>query len=108
MRRIRIQKLGEVVGALPAASKEEYVPGTHGVTGKSIPIEYTLEGTLVNPLTVGESVIVLRETRNGVAATGLFQSSPVTLITNTSFYTANSVYDYSYLTPDKDVVSFSA
>ena len=104
--KIKITKRGEVVGGLPAASKDEYVAGTQGIEGKSIPVDYWLEGDLIYPIRVGERVQVNRTTRNGVECTGFFISSPVTLIVESTFYTANSVYDFSFPTPDE--VAFSA
>jgi hypothetical protein len=106
--KVRIQKRSEVTGGLPAADKTEYIPGTGGVEGKSLPIDYWLTGDMPNPPKVGECVFVLRDTRNGVACPGLFQTTPVTEVTETSFRTKNSVYDYSLLTSDKEEVSLPA
>jgi hypothetical protein len=107
MQQIKITKRAEVTGGVPAASNDEYVPGSGGVKGKSIPVDYWLTGTLIQPITVGASVVVAREIRNGVEAPGIFQTSPVVEVTNDTFRTANSVYDYTYLTPEGKTVEFT-
>lgn len=63
----------------------------------SIPNEYWLEGYLVQGPEVGKSVVVQREIRCGVKATGIFQSSAVTEITEEGFNTLNSIYILEYL-----------
>ena len=105
--KVRIQKRSEVTGGLPAASKTEYIPGTGGVEGHSLPIDYWLTGDMAALPKVGQCVFVLRDTRNGIACPGMFQSTPVTEVTETSFRTKNSVYDYQVLTTEKESVSLS-
>ncbi len=105
--KVRIQKRAEVAGGLPAATNVEYVPGTDGVENKSIPIDYWLTGELVNPITVDQSVQVIRETRNGVECVGFFVTSKVTEVTPTTFKTKNSIYDYLVLTNNPNEVSLS-
>ncbi len=90
--KVEIKKIAAVEGGLPAASKEEYIPGTGGVKGHSIPVEYSLTGNMPNPLRVGECVFVMRETRNGIKCPGMFQTTPVTAITDAGFTTKNSIY----------------
>lgn len=106
--RIKITKRAEVTGGFPAASNDEYVPGSGGVEGKSIPVDYWLTGTLIGNIVVGQGVNVARDSRNGVKCDGWFQSSPVTEVTDKTFRTANSVYDYECLTPEDNTVSLSA
>jgi len=106
--KLRIQKRAEAAGGLPAASNSEYVPGSNGVENKSIPIDYWLTGELTEPITVGKPVMVVRDTRNGVKALGLFQSSPVVEVTPTTFKTRNSIYDYLVLTNSAEEVCLTA
>lgn len=103
--KLRIQKRAEAAGGLPSATNAEYVPGSGGIKNKSIPIDYWVIGELVNPITVGQSVRVLRESRNGVACPGVFQTSPIVEVTPTTFKTQNSIYDYLVLTNDANAVS---
>ena len=102
--RIRIQKRAEVTGGLPACEAGSYTSGTAQAAGFSIPIEYSAEGELARPLQVGEGLIMLRDTRNGVKCPGVFQTSPIIEITRDSFMTKNSVYDYEYLTSEPESV----
>jgi len=106
--KIRIQKRSEAVGGAPAASNDEYIPGSGGVENISLPIDYWLVGELVNPIAEGQSVRVLRESRNGVECPGFFVTSTVTEVTLSTFKTKNSIYDYSFLTNDENTVSFAA
>jgi hypothetical protein len=95
--KIRIQKRAEVTGGLPARDMADHIPGRVQPEGFSIPIDYTIEGDLTETITVGKSVKVIRETRNGVKALGIFHTSPVTEVTDRTFRTLNSVYDFEYL-----------
>jgi len=106
--KLRIQKRAEAAGGLPAASNDEYVPGSNGVENKSIPIDYWLTGELMYPLTVGRPVEVLRESRNGVKTPGIFMTSPVVELTPTTFKTKNSIYDYLVLTNSAEEVCLTA
>ena len=96
---IQIQKIAAVVGGLAPMEKDKYVPGTANniSENKSLPIEYSIEGELMSPIEVGKGVIVFRTKRNGVAATGYFQTSKITEVTENTFKTQNSVYTYNYL-----------
>ena len=67
MKKIYIEKLAEVPGGLPARSMDEHIMGKSNDHHTSIPIEYNLEGNLINDIKVGESVIVERSKRNGVS-----------------------------------------
>jgi hypothetical protein len=67
----------------------------------SVPVEYTITGFLPNDITVGSGVYVLRDTRNGTKAEGIFETSVVRKIqekTNGLIVTTNnSVYDLEWL-----------
>lgn len=102
--RIKISKRAEVTGGFPAADKDKYIPGSDGIEGFSLPVDYWLTGRLLGDIAVGQPVVVYRDTRNGVKADGIFQSSPVVEVTRDSFMTKNSVYDYEYLTEAPEAV----
>lgn len=96
---IQIQKIAAVDGGLVPMEKDKYVPGTANniLENKSLPIEYSIEGELLSPIEVGKGVSVYRTKRNGVAATGYFQTSKITEVTENTFKTQNSVYTYNFL-----------
>jgi len=96
---IQIRKIAAVVGGLAPMEKDKYVPGTANniSENKSLPIEYSIEGELLSPIEVGKIVFVFRTKRNGVAATGYFQTSKITEVTENTFKTQNSVYAYNFL-----------
>lgn len=96
---IVIKKIAAVEGGFAAMEKDKFIPGTGNniKENKSIPIEYEIEGTLLTPIEIGNGVNVLRTKRNGVVAHGLFQTTNVTELTDTTFKTKNSVYMYHYL-----------
>ena len=96
-KQIYIEKLAEVPGGLPARSMDEHIMGKSNDHHTSIPIEYNLEGNLINDIKVGESVIVERSKRNGVSVYGVFTTSRVTEVGDKYFKTQNSVYKYSFL-----------
>ena len=96
---IQIQKIAAFDGGLVPMEKDKYVPVTANniLENKSLPIDYSIEGKLIYPMELGKGVLVLRTKRNGVAATGYFQTSKITEVTENTFKTQNSVYAYNYL-----------
>lgn len=95
-RRIVIKKLDIAANPHLTAKMEDYTPGKNlGLT--SVPINYEIEGYLIDPMLLGNVVRVHRFRRNNVAAEGLFETTPVTELTNSTFKTANSIYKYEYL-----------
>lgn len=68
-----------------------YVPGSAD-NPESLPVGYVLEGYLLSPVEVGKCLRMLRISRNGIAALGVFESSPVTAISDSVIITQNSVY----------------
>jgi hypothetical protein len=94
---VKITKLAETPGGLPAAAVAEHEPGSLGVEGKSLPIDYTIEGFLTEPVIVGCRVQVDRRKRNGVPIDGLFLTSPVVEVNEVGFRTMNSVYMLEFL-----------
>lgn len=94
---VRIKKIGVATTPLyPTPKIEDYVMGGDN-PGVSTPVEYTLEGTLLFPITVGNSVLVNRTKRNDVVCPGFFQSSTVVEFKDNVFTTRNSLYEVEYL-----------
>ena len=95
--KILIQKIGAMPDALfPTPKSEDYIPGQDN-GDVSLPIEYTIEGDLIENIEVGYPVSVWRSKRNGVEAPGYFKSSKVTMKTENTFNTLNSQYKYELL-----------
>ena len=96
---IRIRKIDVVEGGLPAIDSGKYVPGTDQTLKehKSLPVQYEIEGELLENIEVGKSVQVFRTKRNGIEVGGMFTTSPVTSVNEKEFTTANSKYQYSFL-----------
>ena len=97
MKKIYIEKLAEVEGGLAARQKHNHKDGRDHFDNYSLPIEYNLEGELINDIEVGKSVVVSRTKRNGVDAYGIFKTSRVTDVGENYFKTQNSVYMYKFL-----------
>ncbi len=93
--RLRVRKLSGVPGGAPPIAKDAYQPGTEQPEPYSIPVDYEVEGEIQGfhqlPV-VGESFTMLRHSRNGASAIGVFATSPVTEVTKNGFTTQNSVY----------------
>lgn len=71
----------------------------HGVVNKgtSIPTDYWVEGYLINPLKIGESVMIQRIIRNGEEVSGFMTTSEIIEINGDIFETLNSIYKIEYL-----------
>lgn len=95
--RIHIEKVAEVKSGLPANPKGAHVPGEEQNENFSLPIEYWIEGTLINPIEVGNPVCIQRDNRNGIKIDGYFTSTNVTEVTTNQFKTQNSVYNYYFI-----------
>lgn len=94
---IYIEKLAEVEGGLPARNKHNHRDGKDHFDNYSLPVEYNIEGYLLNEIQVNESVMIDRIKRNGVSASGAFVTSRVTEVGDNYFKTLNSVYMYKFL-----------
>jgi hypothetical protein len=95
---IYIEKLAEVEGGLPARQKHNHKDGRDHFDNYSLPVEYNIEGYLLNDdIKINESVMVDRNKRNGVVASGLFCTSHVVEVGENYFKTKNSVYMYKFL-----------
>jgi hypothetical protein len=95
--RIRIEKIAEAPGGLPANDRKLHIDGQDQDENVSLPVEYTIEGELMGIISVGNSVVVNRDTRNGVKMPGIFTTSTVQDIGYKSFTTRNSVYNFTIL-----------
>jgi len=95
--RIRIEKIAEAQGGLPANDRQLHIDGQEQDGNVSLPLEYTIEGNLIGEMEIGEPVIVARDTRNGVKVSGMFTTSPVQEINGRTFKTRNSVYHFKFL-----------
>lgn len=92
MKNVKIQKISASNNPLFETPKiEDYEVGKDN-GDVSLPIEYTIEGTLVAPIEIGKPVSVLRKKRNGISMIGLFTTSEVVKKTEKTFETKNSVY----------------
>src|ERR1035438_5488132 len=88
---VTIQKTGITDDPLIAsATWDEFKPG--GPNTKSLPEGYTMTGILHNEPQVGQPLMLLRQTRNGVPALGIFTSSVITKIEGNKIWTLNSIY----------------
>ena len=77
-------------------SQEDY-DFLKGITPMSLPVEYWIEGYLFEEPEVGKSVVVEREVRNGIKASGVFITSAVVKILEDGFETKNSIYKLEVL-----------
>lgn len=101
---IKLTKLVAAPNAFfPAANKENYQYGKDNY-GVSLPVDYWLEGYLLNnEIKEGERVVVERTNRNGVECKGLFTSSLVKKVDKEKglFWTENSTYKVEVLKENK-------
>lgn len=77
-----------------AASQEKYDQDKSD--SKSVPVDYEVVVTIGSKIQVGESIHSAVESRNGIKATGIFSTSPITSIEEQEdgmlVETNNSVY----------------
>ena len=88
---VRLVKLSACENALiPPSPWEDWKIGE--MNTRSLPVDYELQGILVEPMEAGKPIRVLRTHRNGVRVDGFFQSSPVREFKNGAAITLNSIY----------------
>jgi len=76
---------------MPACPAAIYAPGVY--TGHlSLPIDYWIEGLLLEDVRLNGRIHLSRYVRQGVVARGLFTSSIICRIDGSSLVTCNSVY----------------
>lgn len=96
-KKVKITKIGKAENALyDSALMQDYEAGKDN-GDVSLPIEYYLEGYMLKPPTVGESLVVNRTSRNGIEIAGIFTTSEITEITEYGFKTSNSIYKLEYI-----------
>lgn len=98
---VKISKVGtEDNPVFPTSDMADYKAGEVNL-GVSVPVNYTITGWLNSDVEIGASVIVKRDTRNGVAMSGVFNTSPVKKIEffpgGLLFHTENSVYQLEWI-----------
>lgn len=94
---IRITKLKAAQNALfKTPKKKDYIPGQDN-GDVSLPVDYTVEGYLLEPIKVGKSIFIDRVKRNGEEVPGFMQTSRVKSIEGNRILTDNSVYEITRL-----------
>jgi len=92
MKKIKLSKVSAVKQpVVPTPDSKDYIFGTIN-DNVSLPLDYWVEGYLMNEVVLGQAVLVNRTNRNGVECSGVLQTSEVTKITKKGFNTQNSVY----------------
>ncbi len=91
---VRISKIGVNPHGLPACPAPFHTPNSSGMWDGilSIPVDYWMEGRLLQDIKVSGHIRLHRTVRNGVIARGLFHSSIVCKIEGYRITTCNSVY----------------
>ena len=89
---VKIIKLRECEDPLTRAeSWETYRAGARDNLG-SLPVDYEVIGHLIVPPQPGKGVRMMRYQRNGIWATGVFNSTEVQEVYEWGFRTRNSIY----------------
>jgi hypothetical protein len=90
---VKITKYSQCLAPLlESADPSKYKHGEENF-GVSLPVDYWVEGTLINDIREGEPIQMHRKIRNGIKMEGIFQTSPVITIKNgTVAVTLNSQY----------------
>lgn len=95
--RVKVKKIGVSKNpAYPTPDAKDFVAGKEN-EGVSLPVEYWIEGELNSVPQIGTGIVVARDIRNGVKASGIFHSSPIVKIEGNRVETENSVYEVEFL-----------
>lgn len=94
-KRIFIEKIAKCEGGLPPA--DNMIQGQPTPFGYSLPIEYNVEGILIEEMKIGDGVSIHREKRNGLPIRGEFITTPLKNIGDNYFETLNSIYRYKFV-----------
>ena len=89
---IELSKLCPAPGTAVKTSRWETYEIGSADNAEALPVDYTMTGYLLDPLEVGKTFRLLRVSRNGVPFWGLYVSTPVAAITESTVITRNSVY----------------
>lgn len=87
IRKIGTSRAPDAPAAAPGQLDQEASNPTH-----SLPIDYEMEGHLLEPIAIGRTIRLRRFRRNDVLADGLFESSEVVAIREPFVETRNSIY----------------
>jgi len=94
--KVRLTKLSAVENPLVPSGKVESYKAGQDNGAISLPIEYTVEGTLIGNIVVGQPLKIHRTKRNNVEAEGLTCTTPIVKTAEEgnkcTIHTANSVY----------------
>lgn len=105
---IELSKLCPALGTtVKTGTWETYKIGSAD-NAEALPVDYTMTGYLLDPIEVGKTFRLLRVSRNGVPAWGLYLSTPVAAITNSTVTTRNSVYVMKVLDASAEPPPFEA
>jgi len=97
MKKIKITKLEAVEDPFfETPSKEDYIEGIDN-GNVSLFNGYTVTGILCGDIEEGSSIILARDSRNGVSSPGIFSTSAVNSFDGKIATTSNSVYEIEYL-----------
>jgi hypothetical protein len=94
---VRISKLSASQDPEVQTPTSEEYDVLKGHAAISLPVDYWLEGYLLQEPEVGKSVLVQREVRNGLKVSGMFVSTEVVKVSEDTFETLNSIYKIEYL-----------
>lgn len=92
MRKVKVTKLQESENPDFKADNPETHRAGKDNGAVSLPVEYTIEGTLIAEPEVGGFIAVDRTKRNGVECFGYFRSSRIVNVSEDKIETANSIY----------------
>lgn len=98
---VSLRKLSETTDPVRSAGDSRTYQAGELNPGSSLPVDYLMEGWMVSWPRIGETVTVLRTSRNAVPTPGVFISTPVTAIPRDGeFHTANSRYSWVEANPE--------
>ena len=98
--RVLLKKLSASLNPdAPTPKSEDFLPGDDN-PGVSLPVDYTVEGTLLAPIELWAPIQIAREKRNGIAVQGATITSRVVFIEGCLIHTRNSIYQITYLNED--------
>lgn len=94
--RVRVIKRSACASAIVGPSSwNDWIPGSWDNQG-GIPIDYEIEGILLEPIEVHGNLFVARHLRNGVRADGFFVSTMIVELDSPDrIVTRNSIYSIS-------------
>ncbi len=98
---VRLEKIAAREGAIFPPGEATAYPYGFGSAAASLPVNYTMVGWMIATPHIGQSLLLLRISRNNVHCMGVFRSSPVTGVQQALFWTQNSVYRWREIRVDE-------